>query len=127
PIAGTSATTRYLWRTTAGTGSASGQRTQSGSFTASATSSVTASYTTQFQTTTTLNAIPSPLRPGQTNASFSGKVDSLLPPPAESTVELRTLIAGCSNSGIVTGTASTDAGGHFSGTFTAPSTIRSLS
>src|SRR2546425_1243461 len=102
PIAGTSATTRYLWRTTAGTGSASGQRTQSGSFTASADSSVTANYTAQLQTTTTLNAIPSPLRPGQTNVSFSGKVDSLLPPPAESTVELRTLIAGCSNSGIVT-------------------------
>src|SRR3989449_948458 len=127
PIAGTSATTRYLWRTTAGTGSASGQRTQSGSFTASADSSVTANYTAQLQTTTTLNAIPSPLRPGQTNVSFSGKVDSLLPPPAESTVELRTLIAGCSNSGIVTGIASTDAGGNFSGTFTAPSTFGTFS
>src|SRR5207249_2145918 len=122
-IASTSATQRYLWRTTAGTGSASGQRTQSGSFTPSADSSVTANYTTQFQTTTTLNAIPSPLTPGQTNVSFSGKVDSLLPPPAESTVELRTLIAGCSNSGIVTAIASTDADGNFSGTFTAPSTF----
>src|SRR5436309_3127645 len=126
-IANTSATKRYLWRTTAGTGSASGQRTQSGSFTASADSSVTANYTTQFQTTTTLNAIPSPLTPGQTNVSFSGKVDSLLPPPAESTVELRTLIAGCSNSGIVTAIASTDAEGNFSGTFTAPSTFGTFS
>src|SRR5439155_804695 len=78
-------------------------------------------------TTVTLNAIPSPLTPGQTNVSFSGKVDSLLPPPAESTVELRTLIAGCSNSGIVTAIASTDADGNFSGTFTAPSTFGSFS
>src|SRR5881409_571135 len=126
-IASTSATQRYLWRTTAGTGSASGQRTQSGSFTPSADSSVTVNYTTQFQTTTTLNAIPSPLTPGQTNVSFSGKVDSLLPPPAESTVELRTLVVGCSNSGIVTAIASTDAGGNFSGTFTAPSTFGTFS
>src|SRR2546428_2905864 len=49
--ASTSATKRYRWRTTAGTGSAAGRTTQSGSFTASANSSVTASFMTQFQLT----------------------------------------------------------------------------
>src|SRR5206468_2601141 len=50
-IASTSATKQYRWSTTAGTGSAAGRTTQSGSFTASANSSVTANYTTQFQLT----------------------------------------------------------------------------
>src|SRR3989454_12605512 len=50
-IASTSATKQYRWSTTAGTGSAAGRTTQSGSFTASANSSVTASFTTQFQLT----------------------------------------------------------------------------
>src|SRR5439155_1299236 len=50
-IANTSATKQYRWSTTAGTGSAAGRTTQSGSFTASANSSVTASLTTQFQLT----------------------------------------------------------------------------
>src|SRR2546426_6074090 len=50
-IASTSATKQYRWSTTAGTGSAAGRTTQSGSFTASVNSSVTANYTTQFQLT----------------------------------------------------------------------------
>src|SRR2546428_1801759 len=50
-IASTSVTKQYRWSTTAGTGSAAGRTTQSGSFTASANSSVTANYTTQFQLT----------------------------------------------------------------------------
>src|SRR5207245_1362310 len=50
-IASTSATKQYRWNTTAGTGSAAGRTTQSGSFTASANSSVTASFKTQFQLT----------------------------------------------------------------------------
>src|SRR5207245_9809817 len=56
-IASTSATKQYRWSTTAGTGSAAGRTTQSGSFTASANSSVTANYTTQFQLTFAQNGI----------------------------------------------------------------------
>src|SRR5256886_10672687 len=54
---------------------------------------------TTITTTTTLNAIASPVTSGQTNVSFSGKVDSnptgAPPPPAGSTVELLTSIFSC--------------------------------
>src|SRR5207247_6779108 len=106
-IANDSTSTRLHSSNAWGSYSASCLRTQSGSFTPSADSSVTANYTTQFQTTTALNAIPSHLTPGETNVSFSGKVVSLLSPPADSTVEIRTLIDVCSHSGLVIGLALT--------------------
>ncbi|PYN83538.1 MAG: hypothetical protein DMD96_02035, partial [Candidatus Rokuibacteriota bacterium] len=79
PIASTSATKQYRWSTTAGTGSASGQTAQSGSFSASANSSVIADYKTQFQLTFAQSGIGGDSTGTVVTVAGSGKTAAVLP------------------------------------------------
>jgi subtilisin family serine protease len=73
PISTTAPTKRYRWNSTAGTGSASGVTTQSGSITATANSNVTATYLAQYQLALAITSgVPSALSniSGGTNGTF---------------------------------------------------------
>jgi hypothetical protein len=74
-----------------------------------------------YNTTTTLNAIATPLTPGQTSVSFSGQVSASTPVPDGAPVTLQYKLSTGGGPYSLMATASTTGGnGSFSGTFTAP-------
>lgn len=86
------------------------------------TNTATTSFTDSVQvaTTTTLNAVASPVAAGTTGVAWSGTVSGSVAVPNGSTVQLLEAPGGCTGTFAVVATTTTS-GGSFSDTFTTPS------
>jgi flagellin-like protein len=108
--------TRYIWSSTDGLS----QTLQSNTFTVSAAGTVTGTYLTQYDTSTTLTAIATPLTAGQTGVTFSGTVSAAAAVPNGQNVVLQYSATGSAPWTTAATVTTTGGTGAFSGTFTAP-------
>jgi hypothetical protein len=120
PLASTTAGKRYRWDSTSGTGSASGQTGQTGSFSLTSTSTVSATYKAQYRlTVASSHDLPNP-SVGEHWYDTGTSVTALVTSPADESGGTRYRCTGWTGTGSVPATG-TDTTVTF--TITAPSTL----